>query len=509
MSVAPVTSRARPVGVQASRTVPTAGPRVVKWIEKHCVFTKGRWMGQPFRLLPWQVEFIYALYEQREVGRDAKGKPIYQRRYRRALLGVPKKNGKTELAAAIALYETMGGKEPQPEVYVAANSDDQANLVFGSAAEMVRLSPTLSQVAQKFSSSITVPRMAGSITRLSSKAKTKDGLNVHLAVFDEFHEFDEAGEQLYTVISNGVGARVEPLILCITTAGFDLDSVCGRMYQHGLKVQSGEVQDPTFLFRWYGAVEGSDYRDPAVWAAANPSYGEIVSAEFYEEQLKSKPEAVFRRYFLNQWTETEEAWLPMGAWPGCTALTLKPVDGAPTVVGWDAARRKDSTAVVWAQRLGERVVGRCRVWEAPAGEDGRPDPAWRTPTAEIMEHLRDLATRYDVRAVGYDPWGIKESVQQLEVEGLPMEEVPQTNARMVPATEYLFELITDGVWAHDGDPTWARHMRNTVARNVTSGVRMDKGRARRPMDAAIATAIVAYLLQNVELEDDSGGPTLW
>jgi phage terminase large subunit-like protein len=318
-----------------------------------------------------------------------------------------------------------------------------------------------------------------------------------MAVADEFHEFEDgSGSQLHDTITNGVGARLEPLILNITTAGYDLDTPCGRMYSHGLKVAAGETQDDAFLFRWYSAPEFADYRDPAVWEAANPSYGVTVLPEFYEDQIASKPEGVFRRYFLNQWTEVESLWLPAGAWEACADSTEMQA-GAQTFVGWDAARTRDTTAVVWGQRVAGRVVVRSRIWERPTNPaNGKPIDEWVTPVAEIMEHLRALAAQYEVRVIGYDPWGIKESVQQLTVEGLPMEEVPQTNARMIPATEYLYELIMDGVLAHDGDPTLARHMRNVVARDVSGGVRMDKGRARKPMDAGIGAAIVAYLLQS-------------
>lgn len=476
-----------------TRAIQSRGPSVCRWIEQHAVFTKGRWYGQPFVLQAWERSVIAALYEVREDGR---------RRYRRALIGIPKKNGKSELAAALACYAAIGDREPQPEVYVAANSDDQADLVFGAAKTMCEQSPTLSRMTQTFARQIVIPSTGGTITRIATRAKTKDGLNVSMAIFDEYHEFDnESGEALYNTVSNGVGARLEPLVLCITTAGYDLDTPCGRMYSHGLKVRSGETQDDAFLFRWYGAPPDADYREPTVWEQANPSYGVTVLPEFYEDQVQSKPEGVFRRYFLNQWTEVESLWLPAGAWEACADSTEMQA-GAATFVGWDAARTRDTTAVVWGQRVGDRVVVRSRIWERPINPaTGRTIEEWVTPVAAIMEHIRKLATQYEVRAIGYDPWGIKESVQQLTVEGLPMEEVPQTNARMIPATEYLYELIMDGVIAHDGDPTFARHMRNIVARDVSGGVRMDKGRARKPMDAGIATAIVAYLLQNNPTED--------
>lgn len=489
----------------ARRQVRSRGPAVCRWIESHCVFTKGRWEGQPFRLQGWQRDVLNELFELEPAPADVRrltGRE-WRRRYRRALIGIPKKNGKTELAAAVALYLLCGDNEPQPEGYVIANSDDQADLVFGAARFMAEHSPTLSRVTQCWSRQIVVPGTSGTLTRLSSKAKTKDGLNVSFVVSDETHEMDESGEQLHHTLSNGVAARLEPLVLDITTAGHDLDTFCGRLYQHGTRVRAGEVDDRAFFFRWYGAPDGADYRDPAVWAAANPSYGITVLPEFWADQVTSKPEGLFRRYFLNQWTETETLWLPGGAWEGCYAPDVAPVEGRPALVGWDAARSNDSTAVMLWQRVGDRVVVRSRIWERPVNAaTGKPVDGWKTPVAEVMNHIRELATRYRVVAVGYDPWGIKESVQALEAEGLPMEEVPQSNARIIPATGHFHELIVTGVLAHDGDPALARHMRNVVARETSSGIRMDKGRARKPMDAGIAGVICAYLDEHVAISED-------
>lgn len=490
----------------APATVVSRGNFVIRWIEAHCRHTKGRWYGKPFRLLDWQKRFILQLFTV-DTATDL-------RRYREAMLLVPKKNGKTELAAALACYFAAQDREPAPEVFCAANSDEQADLVFGAAKTMCEISPTLSRITERFAKEIHFRRADGTIGkihRLSATVGTNDGLNVSHAIFDELHEFTPTkGEAMYNVVTNGVAARLEPLILEITTAGYDPDSLEWRKYEYGKRVASGEIDDPSFLFACYEAPAAMDYRDLAAWEAANPSWGVTILPAYAEQQLRSKAEGIVRRYNLNQHTETETLWLPAGAWDACAEPEVELDPALPAIVAWDAARKRDATAVVVLQRQGERVVSRARIWERPINPaNGQPDESWATPTAEVMEHIRGLWRDLDVRAIGYDPWGIKESVQTLEGEGLPMVEVPQTNARMIPATEYLYELIAGGVLAHDGAPDYARHMRAAVARVVPNGIRIDKMKSRKPQDAAVATAIAAYLLMGDEPDEPSVEPSFW
>lgn len=479
--------------------VMSRGGYVIRWIEKHCVHTKGKWYGKPFRLLPWQKKFIIQLFEiDPDTGR---------RKIREAYLRVPKKNGKTELIAALDCFFAAADREPAPEVYCAANSDEQANLVFGAAKTMCEKSPTLSRITERFAKEIYFQRedgTVGKIIRLSATVGTNDGLNVSHGTFDELHEFTATkGAAMYDVVTNGTASREEPMIIEISTAGFDEDSLEYRKYEYGKRVNAGEIDDPTFLFVNFEAPAEADYRDLATWAIANPSWGITVHEDYARDQIRKKPEGIIRRYNLNQQTETENPWLPIGAWHACESpLDLDP--NLPIVLAWDAARKRDATAVITLQRQAEGIVARARIWERPLNPaNGQPDESWVTPTVEVMEHIREQWSAYDVTAVGYDPWGIKESVQTLEGEGIPMVEVPQTNARMIPATEYLYELITNGTFAHDGSPDYARHMRNAVARQVPNGIRIDKMRSRKPQDAAVATVIAAYLLMTDEPEEDT------
>ncbi len=480
----------------------TRGWVAIRWIEGNCVHTNDRWTGKPFKLLPWQKWILLALFT---VGTDS------LRVVRWALIGIAKKNGKTELCAALALFFAFGPSgpdgEPEPSalVIIAAGSDDQADTLFNAALTMCKLSPTLSQTTEPFEGEILCPSLPGSkIKRVAAAAKktssTLDGPNIYVVICDELHCWEGAQARVvWNTLTNGGVTRMQPLVLQITTAGFDKDTICGEQYDYGRAVAAGEVVDPSFLFWWVEPPEGADHTDPAVIEAANPSFGLVMSIRFYLDQLTKKTPAVFRRYFLNQWTEASETWLPEGTWDGAQvpAFTFDPT--LPTYVGTDAATKHDSTAHVLAQWNPEsgKLRLRARIWERPWDpRTRRPVEGWKLPIAEIENELRDYHRAYNLSACGYDPALFERSAQQLEAEGLPMEEVPQTDQRMVPAAQALYQLIADGKVEHEGGEDFTRHMRAAVAvqaRGGDGGWRLKKGAGKQKMDAAIAAAIAAWL----------------
>jgi len=491
------------------------GARVCRFVEQHCVLTNGEWIGQPFKLQAWQRRVIYELFEVNDDN---------LRRYRWALLGVPKKNGKTELAAALALYFLLGDGEPAPLVVCAAASDEQADLVYGAAKTMVTMSPTLSQICTPFDKEILVPSSPGAkLQRVAAVAGTNDGKNIHAVVCDELHEWQgDKGEKVWNVLTNGTGARRQPMVLQITTAGYDLETVCGRQYQYGQRVRSGEVADFRYYFHWVEAPEASDHRDPAAWEAANPSFGTLVHAPFFEDQISKKTESVFRRYFLNQWVASADLWLPFGAWDACrSGLELDPA--LPTYAGIDVALRNDSTAVVLAQRQahedGERTVVRARVWENPYPDGDPRHGDWKLNIFEVEEHLKAVREQFPEPSTeiddelkpgpefAYDPAYFHRSAALLEGDGLAMVEFPQHDSRMIPASQNLYQLVSEGRIAHDGDPVLRRHVENAIADQKPRGWRLTKPKgSRRKIDAAIALAIATY---RATTTDTVGEPSVY
>lgn len=474
--------------IPAPAKILTQGWRVIRFIEAYCVFTNGRWTGLPFKLLDWQKRLILELFEID----PATG----LRRYRRALIGVGRKNGKTELAAALSLYFLLDDGEASAEIYHAAASEDQADRVFGASKRMVELSPALGSLVTIWNKELVSNADPYSkIIKLTAKGSTKHGLNVHVSILDELHAWEaDSHEELWAALSTGMAAREQPMQIAITTAGIDIDnSRCGDLYELGKRIQSGEVEDRGFFFRWWEAPEGCDWKDPESWRLANPSYGETIDEGFYQGELLL-PEATFRRLYLNQWVEAADFWLPSGVWDACKVEEVKLSKRADTYIGWDASTKHDTTAIYLMQKFGRKVRVTGRVWFPPVDARGHPLEDWRLPIAECEEYIRWCCKTYNVKGVAYDPAFITWSADSLEVEGLPMVEWPQTSVRMCPATQAAYDAIMEGRLEHDGDLTLGRHIRaSRPVQTRDGGQRLTKRRRGVPIDAAIAMTMAIGL----------------
>jgi phage terminase large subunit-like protein len=484
----------------------STGWHVIEWIERWGVLTNAEWTGQPFVLLPWQRRTLLRLFET-----DAEGRRIY----RRALIGIPRKNGKTELAAALALYLVAADGEPSAEVYCAASSEDQAKLVFEAARRMVEMGP-LRDVFEVGAERLTLKEDRYSfLQRLSSRGSSWHGLNIHGVILDELHTWTtDQQSELWAALTTASAARRQPMQVAITTAGEDLKhSRCGHLYRLGRAVEAGKQEAPGFYFEWWEAPDHLDYRDPAAWRAANPSLGVTVREEHLRDELGSCSEADFRRLHLNQWVQASQKWLPPGAWEACIGdARLEP--GAPTWAGWDASTKYDSSAIVAVQVDAEgRFVVQARVWSRPLDLSGAPLADWRMPLGEMGEYLRSLAVRYDLRGVAYDPAFVSWAAADLEAEGLPMIEWPQSDSRMVPATRLAYELVVQRRLVHSGDPVLAAHVADAAPHYTRSGgSRLRKSHTGAQIDAAVAL-LMALALASAEVGDgeepEADGPSLF
>lgn len=461
----------------------TDARRVIRWIETHCRFTNAQWHGKPFRLLPWQKLMIAGLFEL---------DPETRRRVIRwAYVSVPKKNGKTELMAALALWFLIASGEPVPLIVLAAGSDEQADELFGAASRMVEASPTLSAICEVYESEILCPSIpGGKIVRVSATAKKHgsnlDGKNVYVVIADELHVWEgDRGRIVWGTLTRGTVVRQEPMILQITTAGFDRESICYEQYSYAKKVAGGVVEDDAYFAYVVEADEKAAHDDPDVWRDANPSFGMVMQEPFYRDQLTKQPENEFRRFYMNQWTRSQESWLPPGAWDACRADDEIP-DGADITVGVDVALYHDDTAVVTIHRTdtGKYIV-RSRVWEPPKDGTG-------IDVADVMQHIRDLSFRYRIKEVTYDPRFFDVPAGMLEDEGIPMIEYPQDPGRMVPACGYAYEQIAAGNVAHNGDPILEEHVLSAAQRPGERGWTLSKGKSKHVIDACIAMVIGMY-----------------
>jgi phage terminase large subunit-like protein len=452
-------------------------------------------IGQPFRLMPWQREFLNDLYDCDENGNLS---------YRWALLGVPKGNGKSPLVACDALYHLLGdANEPDPWVVCSAASDKQADIVFGAAKTICELSPRLNAATERYRWEIRPKGAPGKIERVAASNGKLDGKIISKLYMDELHEWTLEN---WVVLQGGAGKRRRSQVVQTTTAGFDKESVCYREYDKGLRIQAGKSEIKNYLFRWYGAPDGADYRDYEVWRAANPSFDVIINEEQLADRCANIPESQFRRYHMNQWVEAEELWLPPGAWDACKVADFELEAGYPTFVGVDASTKHDSTAVVVGQWRGERLYVKAKIWERDLDPNGNPVEGWSIPFIEVEQYIRELWRTYKAREIAYDPAFITWMAQGLTNEGAPMVEFYQTDIRMVPATQVTYDAILNKRFAHDGDPVLARHIRSAMAVQTNrGGQRLTKGKQRRihnMIDGAVGLVMMGDRAMHFQKQPD-------
>ncbi|MCX6026944.1 MAG: terminase large subunit, partial [Chloroflexi bacterium] len=225
---------------------------------------KGEWAGKPFVLQDWQAYIVRQVFgwKDRETG---------LRMYRKAFIEIPKKNGKSTMAAGLALLLAFGDGEAGAEVYCLANDKQQAHIVFDMAKIMAETSSVLTDRIRAFQTSIVQEKTRSVLRSMSSDVKTKAGYNVSGAVIDELYAFDNP--ELVDLITTAVGARSQPLVIEITTAGNDQESICYETYDYAKRVAAGIIEDPTFFTVIYEADPGDDWTLPATWYKANPSLG--------------------------------------------------------------------------------------------------------------------------------------------------------------------------------------------------------------------------------------------
>jgi phage terminase large subunit-like protein len=455
----------------------TKGSRVVKFIENFCVHGEGDFYGEKFLLDDWQKAIIYELYEVNKNG---------SRKFREALIGLPKGNGKTALSACIGLYELLGSGVTSPLVAVAAASYEQANLVFGTMKTMCNESPLLQDMVITYENEIQVKNASGRAFRVAAKAGTADGGRNSCFIADEIHEWNNINlERVHYVLSNNTAKRRDGLVLNITTAGHDLDSMAGKMYQRGLLKESGKQEDPEFYFKWIGATDDQDPSDEKLWEAVNPAItNDWWPVENLRRRHKSLPINEFQRYHLNQWTRTEEeSWIKAENWLSCQDTQLELEQGEETFVGIDMALRHDSVAIVYGQKDDNEVVNmKAKIW--------KPEDQVYMDYQEIEAYVIELMKLYKVKEVAYDPAFFERSAQVLLDRGVPMVNFPQTHSRMIPACGNAYDMIVNNKVRHDGDPTFTDQVMSAAQKITDMGWRLSKGRSKRKIDACIAMVLM-------------------
>lgn len=431
------------------------------FVEGFLHVTKGTGARSRFRLRPWQAQIVRDLFDEP--------------RPRQGLLSLPRGNGKSSLAAALALYGLFADDVEGAQVLCVASDQRQAEIVFSTARRMVELEPRLAEQVQVFRDKIYVPRTDSTLMPLPAEPGALQGYDPSLCIVDELHVVTEP---CWDAMSLASGKRDRSLVLAISTPGSDTTSVMGRLVDHG-RAQD----DSAFFFREYAAPAGCALEDEDGWAAANPALDDFLHRDALRATLKTSREAAFRRYRLGQWAGDTDQWLPDGAWKACTEVRGIP-DGEQVVLGLDGSYKNDTTALV-ALTCGERphaVVVGC--WERPELSHD-----WQVPILDVEAKIREACARWQVREVVCDPFRWARTIQILEAEGLPMVVFPQSPQRMVPATTRLYEAVVNGTVTHDGNPLLARHLSNCRLKEDARGSRVQKDHkaSSRKIDLAVAT----------------------
>lgn len=481
--------------------------RAVTFIENLC-HTKGKWAGKRFWLLPWQEQLI----------RDIFGivKTDGNRQFRTAFVEICKKVGKSELAAAIALYLLYADNEPSAEVYGAAADRQQASIVFDVARQMVEMSPALMKRSKLMSATKRIVNYgnAGFYQVLSAEVGSKHGFSISGLVFDEIHT--QPNRQLYDVLTKySSDARQNPLHFIITTAGNDRNSIAFELHTKAIDILEGRRVDPTFYPVVYGLKDDEDWEDEANWYKVNPSLGYTVDIErlrdaYREAKQNPADEITFKWLRMNMWVSSTTSWIPDAIFmKGNEPIDMRLLEGRDCYAGLDLSSTGDITALVlifpprnsddkyilvpyfWVpeETIPQRVKANSvpyDIWEkqghlmATEGNVIHYD--------FIEKFIRDLAEKYHILEIAVDRWNATHMIQNLEDAGFTMVPFGQGFASMSTPTKEFYRLLMEGQIIHAGHPVLRWMAGNVVIEtDAAENIKVTKAKSKEKIDGIVAS----------------------
>lgn len=466
----------------------------------------GQWAKAQLRITlePWQCFILSCVF-------GWKARATGARRFRVAYVEVPRKNAKSTLTSALGLYLLACDGEQGGHIVSAANTREQAKLVFTDAQLMARREAGFRARfgVEVLAHTIVQTDSASKFEALSAEHSNLDGLNIHAALVDELHAHPTRG--LWDVLATATGSRVQPLIWAITTAGLNRASVCYDQRNYVLELLQGRIEDDSYFGIVFTVDDGDDPWDEAAWIKANPNYGVSVQPTGLKldakraMQMPSEQAAFFTKH-LNIWVNAAISWLPAGAWEKCAdaGLEIEDYAGEPCYVGIDLAWRNDIAALMigfppagtrdhWAvfgyYYLPEQTVNKAenshfQAWETMGRITATPGNI--TDFDYLVSNLGDLTTRYDVREIALDPYHAGPLIQDIEKAGIrkPVE-VRQNAPNMHPAMIELEGLVLAKRIRHDGDPVLAWMMANVKAERSGDLMKPTKDGDEKKIDGVI------------------------
>lgn len=488
--------------------VRTDGGWFAEFTERFCTLTKPPNAGEPFVLEPHERAFFDDALKFDDAGR---------RVYTTALAGWPRKQGKTTTLGALSLAQASSAEgEPWPDIPMAAGSRGQAGELFGHARAFVEANTVLAAEFDPLKTAIERRDGNGTIWRIAADGKLQHSLNPYVVIADELHAWTTPKqEELYAALKTAFGARDDGLMLIITTAGWDKNTILGQLYtnasEHPDVERRADMGSGGFVLRdkvgrvlvhWYGISPGTTIDDLDDWAAANPASWRTrdrIAADLADPSLD---ESSKRRLYGNQWTAAKNAWITPERWaelrdPAATSETEWWIpEGALVTVGADAAVTYDTTAVGWAWMNDGKCHVRARVWSARQDAPHHVlHPGRIDNEAGAEAFVRDeLLSKFSVSEVAYDPRYFEDQAKRLAELGPMVFPVAPDSKLMREAINGFYRGVVEGTIVHDGDPILAAHVAAAVAVKTEAGStwKLDKGKASNPMDALIAVILAAW-----------------
>ncbi|GAB2934144.1 hypothetical protein GCM10027047_33200 [Rhodococcus aerolatus] len=437
--------------------------RIVKFAKTYLRVDKGHGANKPFRFRPWQIELLKGLY-------PAKGE-----RPRQGLVSLPRGNGKSTLAAVLALYALYADEEQAPQVLVVASDLRQASIIFNTCRRMIEASPELLARTKVFQDRIQVPFNNGVLMPLPADPASLQGWDYSLCVVDELHV---VSREIYESMILASGKRPQSLCLAISTPAASEDSV---MWDLVSDARSNPRDD--FYFREWTSDKTHPVDCAHCWEVANPALDDFLSRTAMRSVLKISHESSFRRLKLGQWLDTvEDQWISPSLWDAVEQPGNIP-DGAEVVLALDGSFSGDSTVLVAVSIEAVPHAEIVAIWQPHLEPDG-----YRVPVADVEQAIRDACKRLSVREIACDPYRWTRTMQELQAERLPVVEFPQSANRMTPATIGVFEAVVNGALTQSGDGVLREHVLNARVKEDSRGTRLAKesDKSLKKIDAAVA-----------------------
>lgn len=512
--------------------------------------TLDRFAGKPFRLTLWQEVIVRLLVGWKipvEIVDDEQSEPHTEqvRLFRRLLLWVPRKNGKSEFLAALALLFFILDGVVGGEGYAFARDEKQGKIVFDKMKAMMAMSPALADKGQSFKKSIWIPKIRAMFELLSGKPEGKHGRSPTVIVGDEMHEWHTA--ELANTLRQGTGARLEPIELYASTSGLKTNQTGWALWEESNAILDGRIDDPTSLVVIFAVEQEADWRDESIWSLANPSLGISPTMQFLRREAalaadNPRAEAHFRCYHLNQWIDAVTRWLNLKKWDACTAdktswqayavkdgedfgekMRAAGLAGRRCFGAFDISSTDDITALVWAFPPDEnnpkwKLV--CRFWvpeesiKRRVKNDRVSYDRWQklyaiTPTPGdyvdqdyVKEAVLEGLEAFDVAAIGYDSWNATKLYTDLVKDGAPEDlflKMRQGHQTLGEPTKFFESLVSFGKLDHGGNPVMRWMAGNTAVRfDENLNFVPTKKRSAEKIDGIVAAIMACGLAISAE-----------